>query len=181
VTWTHASATQGKQSESIGAVCYLFYVSRDQLLSHLENIVVAGCDRHASMKEAAALIRSSGNYRWVGLYEVDHAAGLVRNVSWSGPGAPAHPTFPLTQGLTGAAIAQRQIVNAGDVSADARYLTAFGSTRSEIIVPIFDGEGKRVVGTIDVESEKPNAFTVNIEELLEACSRVIQPLWDSTH
>jgi L-methionine (R)-S-oxide reductase len=162
-------------------VCYLVHVSRDRLLSQLENIVVTSRDRHASVTEAAVLIRSSGNYRWVGLYDVDHAAGLVRNVSWNGPGAPAHPTFPLTQGLTSAAIAQRQIVNVGDVSTDPRYLTAFGTTRSEIIVPVFDRTAERVLGTIDVESEKPHAFTLDIEDLLAACSKVIQPLWDDTH
>jgi L-methionine (R)-S-oxide reductase len=162
-------------------VCYLNDVNRGQLLSQLENIVVTTHDRQASLQEAAALIRSSANYRWVGLYDVDHAAGLVRNVAWSGPGAPQHPTFPLTQGLTSAAVAQKQIVNVGDVSADPRYLTAFGSTRSEIIVPIFDRAGDRVIGTIDVESEEPNAFTKEIEDLLEACAKVIRPGWDYPH
>jgi L-methionine (R)-S-oxide reductase len=92
-----------------------------------------------------------------------------------------HPTFPLTQGLTSAAIAQKQIVNVGDVSADPRYLTAFGTTRSEIIVPILDQAQNRVLGTVDVESEEPNAFNRDIEDLLEACSRVIRPLWRHTH
>jgi L-methionine (R)-S-oxide reductase len=156
-------------------------VDRKQLLSHLEDIVVTGRNRQASLQEAASLIRSSNNYRWVGLYDVDHAAGLVRNICWNGPGAPEHPTFPVTQGLTSAAITQQQIVNVGDVSADPRYLTAFGTTRSEIIVPVFDRAGERVLGTIDVESEEPNAFATDIEELLQACSKVIQPLWDRTH
>jgi GAF domain-containing protein len=156
-------------------------VNRDQLLSQLENIVVTARDRQASLQEAAAVLRGSNNYRWVGLYDIDHEAGLVRNVSSSGPGAPEHPTFPLTQGLTGAAVAQRQIVNVGDVSADARYLTAFGTTRSEIIVPVFDQAGDRVIGTIDVESEEPNAFTKDIEDLLAACSKVIRHFWDYPH
>jgi L-methionine (R)-S-oxide reductase len=150
---------------------------RNQLLADLGNIVIAARDRQAALQQAAALIRSSANYRWVGLYDVDHAAGLVRNVTWSGPGAPAYPTFPLTKGLTSAAISQKQIVNVGDVLADARYLTAFGSTRSEMIVPVFDEEGKNVVGTIDVESEEPNAFNKDVQDLLEACSVVLQPLW----
>jgi L-methionine (R)-S-oxide reductase len=156
-------------------------VKREQLLSQLETLVVTSTDRQASLLKVAALIRSSANYRWVGLYDVDHAAGLVRNVAWSGPGEPEHPTFPLTLGLTSAAIAQRQIVNVDDVSADPRYLTAFGTTRSEIIVPVFDQAGKRVLGTIDVESEEPNAFTKDIEDLLGACSEAIRPLWDYPH
>jgi L-methionine (R)-S-oxide reductase len=163
------------------SVCYRDNVDRHQLLSQLENIVVTARDRQAFLQEAAALIRSSANYRWVGLYEIDHAAGLVRNLSWSGPGPPEHPTFPLTQGLTSAAVAQRQIVNVGDVSADPRYLTAFSTTRSEIIVPVFDRAGEHVLGTIDVESEEPNAFTKEIEDLLEVCAKVIRPGWDHPH
>jgi L-methionine (R)-S-oxide reductase len=151
--------------------------SRNPLLLSLESIVRTTRDREASLQSAAALIRASGNYRWVGLYDVDDAAGMVRNVTWTGPGAPEHPTFPLSKGLTGAAVALKQIVNVGDVLADPRYLTAFGTTRSEIIIPVFDGEGRNVVGTIDVESEKPNAFDKDVQDLLEACSVVIRPLW----
>ncbi len=150
-----------------------------ELLPALEDIVLTVRDRQKALASAAALIRSSANYRWVGLYDVDQAAGLVRNVTWSGPGAPEHPIFPLTKGLTSAAIAQKQIVNVGDVTADPRYLTAFGTTRSEIIVPVFDADGKGVVGTIDVESEEPNAFNKDIQDLLQACSVVIRPLWQS--
>jgi putative methionine-R-sulfoxide reductase with GAF domain len=39
----------------------------------------------------------------------------------------------------------------GDVRTDARYLAAFGSTLSEIIVPVMDPERGEVIGTIDVE------------------------------
>jgi L-methionine (R)-S-oxide reductase len=151
--------------------------SRNPLLLSLESIVGTTHDWEASLQSAAALIRASGNYRWVGLYDVDDAAGMVRNVTWTGPGAPEHPTFPLSKGLTGAAVALKQIVNVGDVLADPRYLTAFGTTRSEIIIPVFDGEGRSVVGTIDVESEKPNAFDKDVQDLLEACSVVIRTLW----
>jgi putative methionine-R-sulfoxide reductase with GAF domain len=63
------------------------------------------------------------------------------------------------------------------VSADPRYLTAFGTTRSEIIVPILDAEANNVVGTIDLESEEPNAFSKDVQDLLESCAAVIRPLW----
>jgi putative methionine-R-sulfoxide reductase with GAF domain len=57
------------------------------------------------------------------------------------------------------------------------YLTALGNTKSEIIVPVFDAQGLAVVGTIDVESETPNAFSPETQKLLEECAAVIQPLW----
>jgi putative methionine-R-sulfoxide reductase with GAF domain len=43
-------------------------------------------------------------------------------------------------------------------------------------VPVFDLEGD-VVGTIDVESERPNASGAEEQALLEACSDVVRPLW----
>jgi L-methionine (R)-S-oxide reductase len=149
----------------------------DELLSDLGNAVSRTRDRRAVLQHAAHLIRRHANYRWVGLYKVDHTAGVVKNLVWSGPGAPAHPVFPLTQGLTGAAVAEGRTVNVGDVSTDPRYLTAFSTTRSEIIVPVFDRERRMVIGTIDVESKEPNAFSREVQALLQACSEVIRPLW----
>ncbi len=178
---SHKAANPGDCPVAITIqVCYREKMSAEphELISNLKSIVEAARNREAALQEAAAAIRSFANYRWVGLYDVDHAAGVVRNVTWSGPGAPAHPSFPLTKGLTSAAVAQKQIVNVGDVSADPRYLTAFGTTRSEIIVPVFDQAGKNVVGTIDVESEVQDAFSKDIQDLLQACADVIQPLWE---
>jgi L-methionine (R)-S-oxide reductase len=151
---------------------------RDKFFSDLAKIVAESRERVASLREIAGLIRSYGGYRWVGLYDVDYSAELVRNVVWSGPSAPEYPTFPIGKGLTGTAIAGRQVVNVGDVTADSRYLTALGSTRSEIIVPVFDGEKKVVAGTIDVESERKNAFDEEAEALLKGCSETIKPLWN---
>src|SRR6266851_3007271 len=109
-------------------------VDRDMLMRDLGILVSAARDRVAALQSVAELVRSSGRYRWVGLY-------------------------------------------VGDVAADPRYLTAFGTTKSEIIVPVFDRAGGNVVGTIDAESEKPNAFPEEVQMLLEAGSKVIRPLW----
>ena len=152
-------------------------VDRDILMRDLRTLVSAAKDRVTALQSVAELLRSSGRYRWVGLYDVDRAAGTVTNIVWSGPGPPEYPAFPITKGLTGAVISTRKTVNIGDVAADPRYLTAFGTTKSEIIVPVFDRAGENVVGTIDVESEKPNAFPEEVQTLLEACSKVIRPLW----
>jgi L-methionine (R)-S-oxide reductase len=67
------------------------------------------------------------------------------------------PVSPLPKTLSGVAVATGDTVVVGDVSKDPRYLTAFGSTRSEIIVPIVGRAGRKVVGTIDVESENVDA------------------------
>jgi putative methionine-R-sulfoxide reductase with GAF domain len=149
----------------------------EQLLAELERIVSDHLDRLPSLAKVADVVRKSGGYRWAGVYDVDRTAGVVKNIAWSGPGAPEYPTFPITNGLTGAAIAQRRTVNVGNVARDPRYLTAFGTTQSEIIVPIFDRARRNVIGTIDVESERLDAFGPDEQTLFERCAEVVRPLW----
>jgi putative methionine-R-sulfoxide reductase with GAF domain len=131
--------------------------------------------RQKRARNIAAEIRSGSQYRWVGVYDVQD--GLVSIIAWSGPGAPAYSSFPVTQGLSSVAIGQKSAVVVNDVSLDARYLTAFGSTRSEIIVPVIVPADGRVVGTIDVESELTNAFSLKDQQMLEECAGAALPLW----
>jgi L-methionine (R)-S-oxide reductase len=133
-------------------------------------------DRERKAAGVARAIRRAGTYRWVGLYEVTEDE--IVNLAFDGLGVPAHPRFPVTQGLSGAAVASGETVVVGDVSKDPRYLTAFGTTRSEIIVPIVDRSGRKVVGTIDVESEKVDAFSEEDRAALERCAATAAKLFE---
>jgi putative methionine-R-sulfoxide reductase with GAF domain len=128
-------------------------------------------DRQRKVAGIAGAIRSAGGYRWVGLYEVTEDE--IINLAFDGPGAPTHPRFPVTQGLSSSAVASGKTVVVGDVSKDPRYLTAFGSTRSEIIVPVLDRTGRKVVGTIDVESDRVDAFSEEDRAALERSAAVV--------
>jgi L-methionine (R)-S-oxide reductase len=122
-------------------------------------------DRASTAKGIAEAIRASGHYRWVGIYQVNLDTGVVSNIGWSGPGPPSHPSSPITKGVTSRAIASKKMVNIGDVASED-YLTALATTRSEIIIPVLDGRGDRVLGTIDVESERPNASPAQTDSRL---------------
>ena len=159
-------------------------VSGDALLSTSGTVAVSDIlgfiareRRHRQEKadQAADVIRRIGPYRWVGIYDVDEEDAIV--IAWSGLGPPAFTRFPNTAGLTGAAIRTRKTVVANDVSADSRYLTSFTGTKAEIIVPVLDASRSRVVGTIDVESDKLNAFGAPDQEVLEKCALSLAPLW----
>lgn len=126
------------------------------------------------ISKVAEVIRFCGSYRWVGIYEV--TSSEIKAVAWTGNSSPEFPTFPRSSGLNGEAVRLKQIINVGDVAKDSRYLTAFGSTRSEIIVPVIDNED-RVVATIDVESERVNAFTEKDEQLLREYAGLLCKLW----
>jgi putative methionine-R-sulfoxide reductase with GAF domain len=64
-----------------------------------------------------------------------------------------------------------------DITKDARYLTAFGSTCSEIIIPIMASKDGSVVVTIDVESKHTNAFSQREQDVLEEFAQAVLPLW----
>jgi putative methionine-R-sulfoxide reductase with GAF domain len=109
--------------------------------------------------------------RWVGLYGVTDQE--ITAIGWSGPGAPAHPHFLVTQGLSGAAVATGRAVVVNDVTADPRYLTAFASTLSEAIVPVVDPGTDTLVGTLDVENAERDAFTDADRQALVGCAAAL--------
>ena len=147
----------------------------DNTLNQIRSTAASGGDRTERAKRLAELIRKLGDYRWVGVYDV----GLekVSIIAWSGPNPPEHPTFPAGEGLTGAAIREKRTIVVGDVRKDPRYLTAFASTLSEIIVPVLVPGATRVIGTLDVESERADAFSVRDQQMIEQCAQAALPLW----
>jgi L-methionine (R)-S-oxide reductase len=144
-----------------------------ELTAELVASTTAAEDREGRAERIAAAIRRFGGYRWVGVYDVGEDEVAV--VGWDGPAAPTYPRFPRERGLCGAAVATGQPIVVADVAADPRYLTTHTTTRSEIVVPVFDGGA--VVGLIDVESERPDAFGQSDTQLLERCAAVVMPLW----
>jgi GAF domain-containing protein len=148
--------------------------AREKALEQLGAIARSTAARPARAREAAELIRGARHYHWVGLYEVSLAE--IFAIAWTGPNAPAFPRFPIRQGLNGAAVQARRNVIVQDVTRDPRYLTTFGSTRAEAIFVIASPAG-RIVGTLDVESDRPNAFTAEDEDFLSRCAAALRPLW----
>ena len=149
------------------------------MVHEIASVLAEVLPRAEKARKIAELICRSHNYRWVGVYDV--GPELVSIIAYSGPGAPAYPQFPVTQGLTGSAVRERKAVVVGNVRTDPRYLTAFGSTVSEIIIPILAEKTGAVVGTIDVESERSNAFAGEDQRALEECARAARPLWLKTN
>jgi GAF domain-containing protein len=150
-----------------------------ELAEELTSILAQDLDRAAKATRVVQALREAGPYRWVGIYDVDLQRGTVSNIAWNGPTAPVYPTFRVSEGLTSRAIAQKKTVNVGDVAGDSNYLTALDNTRSEIIVPIVDSKEGGVIGTIDVESERLNAFDPAAQSLLEECASVLKTFWTS--
>jgi sigma-B regulation protein RsbU (phosphoserine phosphatase) len=65
--------------------------------------------------------------------------------------------IPLGKGITGAAASSRQPVRVHDTATDPRYIASHPDIRAEVAVPLIVHD--RVVGVVDVESERLGYFT----------------------
>src|SRR6516164_171613 len=79
-------------------------------------------------------------------YAVGHREEVIRNLS-----------IAIGEGVTGTAALRREPVLVGDVRSDSRYLNSVDAVRTELAVPM-TARGK-LVGVIDLESTRVNAFT----------------------
>lgn len=145
------------------------------MLKEIQGVLATEDRRTAAAERVAELIRRRGAYRWVGIYAVEDDE--IAALAWSGPQEPAHPRFPASDGLCGAAVRSRATVAVGDVTKDPRYLTTLQSTRSEIVVPIVDLATRTALGVIDVESEQLNAFSDEDRQFLEECAAALVRLF----
>ncbi|GBC99591.1 Sensor protein ZraS [bacterium HR17] len=73
--------------------------------------------------------------------------------------------------ISGYVAATGQPYTCGDVTKDPHYYPLFADTRSELAVPLI-GRGHKVLGVLNVESEKPNAFTDQDTRILTALASV---------
>ncbi len=72
--------------------------------------------------------------------------------------------IPIGKGITGAAAASREAVRVDDTLTDPRYIASHPEIRSEIAVPLVVQD--RVVGVMDLESERIGYFTEDHARLL---------------
>ncbi|MGB6441880.1 MAG: GAF domain-containing protein [Thermoplasmata archaeon] len=117
--------------------------------------VLTRLEGRAALQEVCRFLKESfRHYRWVGVYRLDGTTLVLE--AWDGPAATEHTRIPLERGVCGQAARENRTVVVEDVRASPEYLACFLETRSEIVVPIRDGE--RVLGEIDIDGNEVGAF-----------------------
>ena len=109
------------------------------------------------------LYENFNHYNWVSIYIVKGNALILG--PWKGKQATEHTKIPVGKGICGSAALSGKTEIIGDVTIDKRYLSCFISTKSEIVVPI--KKGKKILGEIDIDSNKKNAFSEKDKVFLE--------------
>jgi L-methionine (R)-S-oxide reductase len=99
---------------------------------------------------------------WTGFYRVT-APGMLK----IGPYQGGHGclVIPFSRGVCGAAARTGQIQNVPDVEAFPGHIACSSSTRSELVLPVWNGKGD-LLGVLDLDSDTPAAFTRADEDWL---------------
>jgi GAF domain-containing protein len=115
-----------------------------------------------------SLHKNFPHYNWVGIYRLE-GGNLVLGPFQGKP--TVHTSIPVGKGICGAAAVSMKTEVVPDVKADARYLACSLETSSEIVVPVIkDG---RFWGELDIDSDRPDAFSPDDVEFLEAVARFL--------
>ncbi|MCP5536516.1 MAG: GAF domain-containing protein [Akkermansiaceae bacterium] len=97
---------------------------------------------------------------WVGFYRLLDGELVI------GPyqGTPGCLRISLDRGVCGAAVRQGRTLVVDDVHTFPGHIACDGSSRSEIVVPIWDTPGM-LMAVLDIDSRQPGAF----DEVDQAC------------
>jgi L-methionine (R)-S-oxide reductase len=138
--------------EQVLADIHLYADHEDDLIAVLASIV-------------AVLKAHRPVYTWVGFYLLREQPRELILGPYQGP--PTCSTrIPLQAGMCGLAARERRTIVLPDIHTDPRYIACNPAVRSEIVVPVMDRE--RVLGVLDVDSDKLDAFGADDQMLLES-------------
>jgi phosphoserine phosphatase RsbU/P len=112
----------------------------------------------ALLDRIAKSVKKLINYDAFMVLLLDKHAGVLRSrFSLRYDERAQAPSLSLDQGITGAAASSGRTVLVGDICNDSRYVESHPGIRSEIAVPLIVQD--RVIGVMDLESERVNYFT----------------------
>lgn len=140
-----------------------------KLAPQIEALIAGEPDLVANLANVAAVLKEAFDFFWVGFY-LRKGDRLVLG-PFQGPLACTQIGFD--QGVCGHAYSTGQTVIVPDVDEFPGHIVCSSASRSEIVVPMFDGDGK-VFGVLDVDSEKLADFSDVDAEGLERIVNLIE-------
>ncbi|GAA6175667.1 GAF domain-containing protein [Sulfitobacter pacificus] len=113
---------------------------------------------------ACEVHHADDRFDWTGFYRV-----VAPELLKIGPYQGGHGclVIPFSRGVCGAAARSGEVQLVADVDAFPGHIACASSTRSELVLPVFDGAG-RLIGVFDIDSNLPDAFDNSDAEALTA-------------
>jgi putative methionine-R-sulfoxide reductase with GAF domain len=131
------------------------------LLGSVAHRIAAILDPERLMQEAAETIQARQNHTYVAVVVLDDEGVLVGR--WAGRPGVGRRNSGRAQGpaggVIGRALRKRAPQVVADVSRDHDYHPDVPGTHSEMVIPLLDGGD--VVGALDFQADRPNAFDLD--------------------
>jgi GAF domain-containing protein len=137
----------------------------DELRKRIAALCAGETDPVALMATVACEVHHfDDRFDWTGFYRVV-APGLLK----IGPYQGGHGclTIPFERGVCGAAARSGEVQLVDDVEAFPGHIACAASTRSELVLPVWNGAGD-LIAVFDIDSDRPAAFTEADAEALAA-------------
>ena len=138
------------------------------LVDQIRSLIAGETDQVAVMSNVAAAIHQEMKFWWTGFYRV--VGNELVLGPFQGPVACMH--IPFGRGVCGTAWQRGQTIVVPDVEQFPGHIACSSASRSEIVVPVFDKEG-RVTAVLDIDSERLATFDDTDQRYLEEICRML--------
>ncbi|MEP2782675.1 MAG: GAF domain-containing protein [Pseudoruegeria sp.] len=131
-------------------------VDYSNLRQVIESLTAGETDSIALMATIACEVhQSDSRFDWTGFYR--HVGDETLKI---GPYQGGHGclVIPFSRGVCGAAAKTGEVQLIGDVDTFAGHIACASSTRSELVIPVFNATGT-LLGVFDIDSNQPDAFS----------------------
>lgn len=133
----------------------------ESLYRQIESVIEGEDDAIANMANVSSLIHEAFGFWWTGFYIVKD--GVLVLGPFQGPVACTR--IPFGKGVCGTAWERQETVVVPDVHLFPGHIACSSFSRSEIVVPIFDGTTVKAV--LDIDSKKLATFDETDSKWLE--------------
>ena len=138
------------------------------LFKQVKALIAGETDEVAIMANVCAAIHEAMGFFWTGFYIVK-GEELVLG-PFQGPVACMHIAYG--RGVCGTAWQRAESVVVPDVEQFPGHIACSSLSRSEIVVPVFDTEGK-VKGVLDIDSKELGTFDATDQQWLEKIVKML--------
>jgi GAF domain-containing protein len=140
-------------------------VNYEELRKTIASLCASEDDTIALMASVVCeLHHSDDRFDWTGFYRVTGPEMLKIGPYQGGHGCLQ---IPFSRGVCGAAARLKTTQLVPDVEAFEGHIACASSTRSELVLPVFNGAGD-VIAVLDIDSDQPDAFSQEDAQALEA-------------
>ena len=131
-------------------------IDYDAVAKSIASLTECETDQIALMATVVCeLHHADDRFDWTGFYRVVGPELLKIGPYQCGHGCLV---IPFSRGVCGAAARTGQVQLVADVDAFEGHIACASSTRSEIVLPVHNGQGQ-LIGVLDIDSDQPAAFT----------------------